>query len=103
MTQSKIDFLAMKDGTIYKVQVKKASWSLAGPHKYLQSRIHGKGKRDPKKFYTKDDVDYFAITDNERIWWIPYEEIGHQTSVCLDCTNPKYKPQTKYKASDWLL
>ncbi len=50
-----------------------------------------------------DDVDYFAITDNNRVWWIPYNEIGHQTSVCLDSTNPKYKPQTKYDAKKWIL
>jgi len=103
MTQSKADFLAMKDGAPLKVQVKKASWSDNSYYKYLQARIHGKGKRDPQKWYTADDVDYFAITDNDRVWWIPYSEIGHQTSVCLDSTNPTYKPQTKYKASDWLI
>jgi len=67
MTQSKADFLALKDGAILKVQVKKASWSDTSYHKYLQARIHGKAKRDPKKWYTKEDVDYFAITDNERV------------------------------------
>ena len=103
MTQSKADFLAMKEGVVYKVQVKKASWSTTHQFQYLQSRIHGKSKRDPSKFYTKDDVDFFAITDNERVWWIPYEEIGHQTSVCLDCTNPKYKTQAKYDARTWLI
>ena len=103
MTQSKADFIALKDGQLYKVQVKKASWSTTHQFQYLQSRIHGKGKRDPKKWYAKEDVDIFAITDNERVWWIPYEEIGHQTSVCLGSTNPKYKPQTKYKAEDWLI
>ena len=83
--------------------MKKASWSTTHQFKYLQARIHGKSKRDPDKFYTKQDVDLFVITDNERVWLIPYEEIGHQTSVCLDSTNPKYKPQTKYKAENWLV
>ncbi|MDI6993225.1 group I intron-associated PD-(D/E)XK endonuclease, partial [Escherichia coli] len=45
MTQSKADFLVLKDGKVLKIQVKKASWSQAGPYQYLQSRIHGKGKR----------------------------------------------------------
>lgn len=103
MTQSKADFLALKDGKVFKVQVKKASWSTTHQFKYLQARIHGKSKRDPRKFYTKQDVDIFAITDNERLWFIPFEDIGHQTSVCLDCTNPNYKPQTKYNAEGWLL
>jgi hypothetical protein len=103
MTQSKADFIALKEGALCKVQVKKATWSKTGPYEYLQARIHGKSKRDPKKWYTKDDVDFFAITDNERVWFIPYEEIGHQTSVCLGSTNPKYKQQTKYDAKDWLL
>lgn len=103
MTQSKADFIALKNGKCLKVQVKKASWSTTWTFKYLQARIHGKGKRNPEKMYTSDDVDYFAITDNERVWWIPYEEIGHQTSVCLDSTNPKYRPQTKYDARKWLV
>lgn len=103
MTQSKADFIALKDGKCLKVQVKKASWSTTWAFKYLQCRIHGKGKRDPKKWYTLEDVDYFAITDNERVWWMPYGEIGHQTSVCLDSNNPKYKPQTQYDAKKWLL
>lgn len=91
MTQSKADFLALKEGKVFKVQVKKASWSTTWNFKYLQARIHGKSKRDPDK------------TDNERLWVIPYDEIGHQTSVCLDSTNPKYKPQTKYDARKWLV
>lgn len=103
MTQSKADFIAMKDSVCYKVQVKKASWSTTWSFQYLQARIHGIGKRDPNKFYTNEDVDFFAITDNDRVWWIPFNEIGHQTSVCLGSTNPKYKPQTKYRAEEWLL
>ena len=103
MTQSKADFLALKNGIVYKIQVKKASWSTTHQYKYLQARIHGKSKRNPDKFYTKDDVDLFAITDNERLWLIPFEEIGHQTSVCLDCTNPKYRPQTKYNPKKWIV
>lgn len=101
MTQSKIDLIAMKEHQLFKIQVKKATWSKAGPYAYLQSRLHGKSKRDNKKRYTADDVDYFAVTDNQRVWLIPYEDIGHQTSVCLDCTNPDYKPYTKYDANIW--
>lgn len=103
MTQSKVDFIAMKNNKTIKVQVKKASWSKAQQFEYLQSRIHGKSKRDNKKYYSKEEIDYFAITDNERVWWIPYEEIGYQTSVCLGSTNPNYKPSTKYKAEEWLI
>jgi hypothetical protein len=103
MTQSKTDLIAIKHGEVFKVQVKKASWSTTYNFKYLQSRIHGKSKRDPNKWYTKEDVDCFAVTDNERVWWIPFDEIGHQTSVCLDSTNPNYKQQTKYDAKKWIL
>jgi len=103
MTQSKIDFLAVKEAEILKVQVKKASWSTTGPYQYLQCRLHGRSRRDIKKWYTKEDVDFYAITDNERVWWIPFSEMGHQTSVCLDCTNPNYKQQTKYDAKLWLI
>ena len=103
MTQSKADFLALKEGVVLKVQVKKASWSKAGKYSYLQSRIHGSGKRDPNKRYTADDVDFFAITDNDKVWWIPYNEIGHQSSVCLGSSNPEYRQYTKYDATKWLL
>lgn len=104
MTQSKSDFIALKDGKTLKVQCKKASWSKTiHTHEYLQVRLHGKTKRDPTKFYTKEDIDYFALTDNERVWFVSFDEIGHQSSVCLDCTNPSYKSQTKYNPKDWLI
>jgi len=41
MTQSKVDFLVMKDSRVLKVQVKKASWSTTHDFQYLQARIHG--------------------------------------------------------------
>ncbi len=101
-TQSRYDFIMEADGVCYKVQVKKASWSKTGPYKYLQARISGKNGMAYTP-YTPHDVDYFAFTDMNRVWLFPYDEIGHQTSVCLDSTNPNYKPQTSYVAADWLM
>lgn len=104
LTQSKCDLIALKNSIPIKVQCKKASWSKTlHNHEYLQARIHGKSKRDPSKFYTAEDIDLFCITDNSRVWLIPFEQCGHMTSICLDSNNPKYKPQTKYDAKEWLV
>lgn len=102
VTQSRYDFVMELSGTFYKVQVKKATWSKTGEYQYLQARLSGKNKQTHTP-YSKDDVDYFAFTDLERVWFFPFDVIGHQASVCLDSNNPNYKPQTDYKASDWLM
>lgn len=102
ITQSRYDLVAEKNGVFQKIQVKKATSSTTGNFQYLQARLSGKNKITNTP-YKAEDVDVFAFTDMDRIWIAPYEEIGHQTSVCLDSTNPKYKPQTKYDAKKWLL
>jgi hypothetical protein len=103
LTQSRYDFVAEdKEGRFIKVQVKKASWSKTGPYKYLQVRITGKNKQTNTP-YKKGDVDEFAFTDLNRIWAARFNEVGNLTSVCLDSTNPKYRPKTKYDAKTWLL
>lgn len=102
VTQSRYDIVIEKDNIFYKVQIKKATWSTTGKFKYLQARLSGKNKLTHTP-YKREDVDYFAFTDLERVWMFPYEEIGHQTSVCLGSTNPNYKPQTSYRAEEWLI
>ncbi len=99
--QSKIDFIAVKEGTVKRVQCKKATWSQTGPYKYLQSRVSSRNKVPVPK-YQKDDFDIIVFTDDEgRIWLTEIENILGMTSVCLDSTNPAYKPQTKYEPKGW--
>lgn len=101
-TQSRYDLVAEdKEGRFLKIQIKKASWSKTGNFQYLQARISGKNKLTNTPYKAKD-VDEFAFTDMKRIWFAHFQEVGHLTSVCLDSTNPDYKPQTKYDATKWL-
>jgi hypothetical protein len=102
MTQSRYDLVAEDcEGRFLKIQVKKASWSKTGNYKYLQARITGKNKQTNTP-YKASDIDEFAFTDMRRIWFAHFKEVGRLTSVCLDSTNPNYKPQTEYDASKWL-
>lgn len=101
-TQSRYDIVIEKNGVFQKVQVKKATASKTGPYTYLQARISGKNKLANTP-YKPEDVDIFVFTDMDKLWVAPYSEVGHLTSVCLSSSNPKYKPQTKYNAKDWLL
>lgn len=100
VTQSRYDLVIEKGGKFQKVQVKKATSSKTGKYEYLQARLSGKNKATNTP-YTNKDVDLFAFTDFKTLWLAPFEEIGHQTSVCLNSTNPNYKPQTKYNATEW--
>lgn len=102
VTQSRYDIVIEKEGVFCKIQIKKATWSKSNTYKYLQARISGKNKQTNTP-YKKSDVDYFAFTDMQRVWLFPFDVIGHQTSVCLDSTNPKYKPKTEYTANEWLI
>jgi len=102
ITQSRCDLVVEKDGSFAKVQIKKATWSKTGNYQYLQARVIGKNKLTNTPYQSKD-VDVFIFTDLERIWIVPFEEIEGFTSVCLDSSNPTYKPRTKYDPRKWLL
>ncbi len=101
-TQSRYDLVAEDcEGRFIKIQVKKATWSKSGSYSYLQARISGKNKLTNTPYKSKD-IDEFAFTDMNRVWFAVFEEVGNLTSVCLDSTNPNYKPQTKYNPERWL-
>ncbi len=101
-TQSRCDLIIETQDGFKKVQVKKATYHTNGTYTYLQARISGKNKLTSAP-YTAKDVDLFAFTDMNRLWLVSFDEIGHLTSVCLDSSNPNYKPQTEYTASNWLI
>ena len=101
-TQTKYDLAIEIDGTIKKVQVKKASWSVSGTHKYLQCRFHHGLKKDGFR-YSNKDVDLFLITDNITVWLIPFEDVEGMTSVCLGSSNPNYRAYTKYDPNKWVI
>ena len=100
--QCRYDLVTEQNGTFARIQIKKATWSKNNWYSYLQARISSRNKGS-KLLYSVGDFDYFAFTDMERIWLAPFKELEGQTSVCLGSTNPNYKPQTKYKAENWLL
>jgi PD-(D/E)XK endonuclease len=102
MTQSRYDIVIEKDGQFQSVQIKKATASRTGEFTYLQARLSSRNRNSRPKYET-GEVDLFAFTDMERIWLAPFTDLEGYTSVCLGSTNPRYKPQTKYEASKWLI
>ncbi len=102
MTQSRYDLVIDDDGAFSRIQVKKATESKTGAHKYLQARLSSRNKNS-KPRYISGEFDFFAFTDMERIWIAPFDELEGYTSVCLGSSNPNYHPQTKYDADAWLL
>ncbi len=102
MTQSRYDIVIEKGGVFQTIQVKKATASKTGEFVYLQARLSTRNKGSRPK-YESGEFDLFAFTDMERIWLAPFSELEGCTSVCLGSTNPRYKPQTKYCAEEWLV
>jgi len=100
--QSRYDLVLEKGGDFTRLQIKKGTWSVNGRHKYLQARISTRNKSS-KPLYVAGEFDFFAFTDLKKVWLAPFKELEDYTSVCLGSTNPKYKPQTKYDANEWLL
>lgn len=102
-SQSRYDLLGEFENTYYKIQVKKASWSKSGPHKYLQTRLIGRNKVGRR--YTKEEIDLFAVCEDvgKRIWIIPIEDVINLTSLCLDGSNTEYKSHKSYNPNTWLL
>lgn len=101
-TQCRYDLAIEKAGVFSSVQVKKASWSTTHAFQYLQARISSRNKICRPK-YEAGEFDLFAFTDLKTVWLAPFKELEGNTSVCLSSTNPKYKPQTKYDASSWII
>ncbi len=101
-TQSRSDFLILKDNEYQKIQVKTATWSQTGPYKYLQARVSTRNKYS-KPLYHKGDFDIiFFVEPNGRMWSMPFEIIEGMTSVCLASTNTKPRANTKtYNPDDY--
>lgn len=95
LTQCRYDLIFEGGGLLFTVQVKKASWSKSGKFSYLQCRLsRDKTRLDP-------DVDYFAFTDNEKVWIVEASELKGMTSVCLASNNSNYKPYRTYDLDEW--
>jgi hypothetical protein len=99
---TKADFIRDNQGTLLKVQVKKASWSPSGYHRYLQARLTSRNK-NPNPKYIKGDFDEVVfVDDEERIWVAPFDDIEGLTSVCLDGTKEGYKTKSNlYDPDKW--
>lgn len=105
-TQSRCDFVVKhpsEAGLFRKVQVKKATWSTAGPYKYLQCRLENRNRYASR--YEEGDFDEIAFTDGEdRIWIANFKDVDGLVSVCLDGTKPGYVTRsTRYDPSKWLV
>ena len=91
--QSWVDFIVEKDGILFKVQVKTATWNKsAGRYKYLQCRMAftNKYKVRPKEAY-----DIMIIVKDEMLWEIPSYKID-TTNLSLMNTNPNSNKEYKW-------
>ena len=101
-SQSRCDFIVSRYPDVWKIQVKKATWSKTGNHRYLQARLSTRNKNSRPK-YTKEDFDYVVFVEESGMMWMAsFREIEGMTSVCLTSSNPDYRPQTKYDANEWV-
>lgn len=85
--QGHTDFVIELPASFKKVQVKTATWSGSGPHKYLQcrTRLAGASKGvHPKTLY---DI-LFVVAPCGRKWEIPAELID-SSNIALETTGPK--------------
>ena len=98
-TQSRYDIAIEKDGVFKRVQVKKATTSLAGSFNYTQCRLTTKSSQT---HYKQGDFDLYFITDFKTDWIIPFEEVEGFTSLCFGSDNPEYKSYKKYDPNRWV-
>lgn len=98
-TQSRADFVASKDGTFLKVQVKVARWDQSGDNEYLRVRL-SKPSRGSRPYET-GDFDLLAVVDEYDIWLVPFEEIGDRSTLCVRKRGPTVRPFTDYNPDKW--
>lgn len=98
----KADFVAVKGNETLRVQVKKATWSKAGPYEYLQVRLLGKKCGDSQRVYKLEDFDLLIIIEGDDMWKVPVKEVIGKTSLCLKSTNPNPRKHSKdYNPDTW--
>ena len=97
--QSRADLIVDTPEGLRKVQIKKATWSTSGPHKYLQCRLVSRNVY--RREYTKGDFDIIVFSDGGDLWVVPFESVEGMTSICLTSTNPDYTPQKNYNPEEW--
>lgn len=71
MSQSKCDFVACKNSSTIKVQVKKASENPTKSGTYLQVRLQGKPTDFSTREYTVEDFDELLVVHNTGLWRFP--------------------------------
>ena len=74
---NKIDLIAIKDGSIDRIQVKTSRMcrNVYIFNAYSTSRTRSLNGKKPKVKYTKNDIDYMATFKNEEFYLIPIEVI----------------------------
>lgn len=93
--QTAVDFVIGNGASLYRVQVKRATWNKAsGPNRYLQVRLTNKGNQK----YRRGDFDLLVVAQGEHLWEIPIAEALKTTSLCLRREGPTVRStDTKWK------
>ena len=88
---TKADIIVSKDGSISKIQVKKASWQKPphGNFEYLGAMVNHRDK------YSEGDIDeYIFVSDEGDMWRVPWGDIKHIGRVILSSSNTQFKSRT---------
>lgn len=86
---SRYDFIVDILGKLYKIQVKTSVLSDDLDYfEFRTSNCHTNTQKTVTKYYTKEDVDFFATHCNGKTFLVPIEKIGN-SSFRLRMTIPK--------------
>jgi len=96
----RVDFVALKDNKLTKVQVKTVAHRRYKDTEYKVGIITSK-RSGSSSHYKPEELDEVFIVDQDKAWQIPYIDIYPNISVMLGCNKDSYKPKHNYPVSDW--
>ena len=103
VTQSSCDFIAVREGKIDRVQVKKAYWfTKPTGTSYLQVTTRKGSGNSGYSTYTSNDCDSVCIVFEEQLWIIPVEYLEGIQNIILEKGQDIRKRGSKvYNIEEW--
>ena len=99
---SRADFIAVKDTSVIRVQVKTVSQRKYKDTIYELAVLTTtrNGRSTP---YRPDEIDEFYITSDTKAWVIPNLEVYPSKTIMLSSNSEHYKPRHGYDVERWVL
>jgi len=96
----RIDFIAHKDGSLIKVQVKTAAKRRYKDTEYTVGILTSK-RAGSTSCYRLEEIDECFVVDNNKAWRIPHKDVYPNISVMLGSNRDSYKPKHNLPVSEW--